>query len=41
MNRSRRRRPRVYLRGHLGCLGCSVPLWIGLAGIVAALVLLA
>jgi hypothetical protein len=38
--RYRRRRPRLYLSGHLGCLGCSVPLWIGLAAIVA-LVLLA
>ena len=37
----RRYRPRIYARGHLGCLGCSVPLialwvvvallWVGLA----------
>jgi len=40
-NMSRRFRPRVYARAHLGCLGCSVPLillpvvvallWVGLA----------
>ena len=33
---TRRRRARVYLRGHLGCLGCSLPL----ANIAAAVGLL-
>ena len=36
---SRRFRPRLYARAHLGCLGCSAPLillalallWVGLA----------
>jgi hypothetical protein len=41
MARPRRRRwPRLYLRGHLGCLGCSLPLWGVLAAIVALVVLL-
>lgn len=26
MTRRRRRGPRVYVRWHVGCLGCSVPL---------------
>lgn len=39
MNRYRRRRPRVYLRLHLGCLGCSIPLWCALAAIVALVLL--
>jgi hypothetical protein len=30
-----RRRPRLYLRGHLGCLGCSVPLLAALCVLVA------
>lgn len=34
----RRSRPRVYLRGNLGCLGCSVPLLAALAA-AAGLVL--
>jgi hypothetical protein len=29
-----RRRSRVYVRGHVGCLGCSIPLLV-LAGVVA------
>lgn len=39
--RYRRRGPRLYLRGHLGCLGCSLPLLAVLAAITGALVLLA
>jgi hypothetical protein len=38
----RRRRPRLYLRGHLGCLGCSLPILAGLAaaaGLVLAVIL--
>jgi hypothetical protein len=35
---SRRYRPRIYGRAHLGCLGCSAPLW--LLGVVVALALL-
>lgn len=31
----RRRRPRVYLRGGLGCLGCSIPLLAALAVLAA------
>jgi hypothetical protein len=40
--RRRRVRPRVrlYLRGHCGCLGCSVPL-LAVLGVLVALVLLA
>jgi len=30
----RRYRPRVYLRGNLGCLGCSLPLMAALAAAV-------
>jgi predicted metal-binding membrane protein len=37
----RRRAPRLYLRAHLGCLGCSVPLLAVLAAIVGAVILLA
>jgi hypothetical protein len=32
-----RRRPRVYLRGHIGCLGCSIPLLAVLGVLGAAL----
>lgn len=32
----RYRRPRVYARAHLGCLGCSAPLWALLAAVVLA-----
>jgi len=35
-----RRRPRLYLRGHLGCLGCSVPLLAFLAALTAAAVVM-
>ncbi len=35
-----RRRPRLYLRGHLGCLGCSVPLLACLAALTAAAVVM-
>lgn len=34
--RYRRRGPRVYVRAHVGCLGCSVPLLALLAAVVAA-----
>jgi len=33
---SRRRRPRLYLRGHLGCLGCSLPLLAAVVSLAAA-----
>jgi hypothetical protein len=36
----RHHRLRLYLRGHLGCLGCSVPLLAVLAAITAAEILL-
>jgi hypothetical protein len=35
-----RRRPRLYLRGHLGCLGCSVPLFIALIVVSITLVVM-
>lgn len=38
----RRRRTRFYLRGHVGCLGCSIPIGLfGLAvlGAIAAVIL--
>jgi hypothetical protein len=37
--RRRRRGPRLYLRGHLGCLGCSIPL-LAFAAVLAALLVL-
>jgi hypothetical protein len=37
---TRRRRARVYLRLHLGCLGCSIPLFAVLAAAVALAVTL-
>ena len=33
---SRRRRPRLYLRGHMGCLGCSLPLLADVISLAAA-----
>ena len=33
--RRRRYRPRVYLRGRLGCIGCSLPLLAAVAVVVA------
>lgn len=35
--RRRRYRPRVHARAHLGCLGCSAPVWVAIAALVAAL----
>jgi len=35
---SRRRQPCLYLRLHLGCLGCSIPLLAILAALTAVLV---
>lgn len=37
---SRRRRPRLYLRGNAGCLGCSMPLLAAIIAIAALLVTL-
>ncbi len=34
--RSYRRRPRLYLCGYVGCLGCSVPL-LAVLGVLVAL----
>jgi hypothetical protein len=36
----RRRRPRLYLRGRAGCLGCSLPLLAVIAAAVAAVTLI-
>lgn len=38
MSGRRGHRPRVYLRGNAGCLGCSVPLMVALAGAIAAVI---
>jgi hypothetical protein len=34
-----RRHPRLYLRGHLGCLGCSVPIFAALGVLVDLVVM--
>lgn len=35
--RRRSYRPRLYARAHLGCLGCSAPVWAALGALAAVL----